>query len=91
MENNYGFTQVGGYLGFPPKPAQKYQAVGEMFGNMMKPGFLTAFVKYAQENGAQYLVAGPGADPKILAAIATLGWPERRVDDVIIFSVPGAA
>ena len=87
-QNRFGFTEVGGYLGFPPKPAQAYKAVGEMFGNVMEPDFLAEFTRYAEQNGAQYVVAGPGANAAMVAAIATLGWPARQVDDVTIFTVP---
>jgi hypothetical protein len=89
MQNQFGFTQVGGYLGFPPKPAQGYKAVMELFGDKMgltiKP---EDFAAYARGAGAQYVVAGPGEDPAVLAVIATLGWPVRQVDDVTIFTVP---
>lgn len=89
MQNRFGFTEVGGYLGFPPKPAQSYKAVMELFGDKMgqtlKPDDFTA---YAHGAGAQYIVAGPGADPGELAVIAKLGWPMRHVDDVTIFTVP---
>lgn len=89
MQNGFGFTQVGGYLGFPPKPAQAYKATIELFGDKMgqtlKP---EDFATFAHGNGAQYVVAGPGADPAELAVIGTLGWPKQRVDDVIIFTVP---
>ncbi len=89
MQNQFGFTQVGGYLGFPPKPAQGYKAVMELFGDKMglslKP---EDFAAYARAAGTQYVVAGPGADPVELAVIGTLGWPVRQVDDVTIFTVP---
>lgn len=89
MQNRFGFTEVGGYLGFPPKPAQSYKAVKEMYadkmGQTLKPDDLAA---YAHGAGAQYIVAGPGADPGELAVIAKLGWPMRHVDDVTIFTVP---
>lgn len=89
MQSQFGFTQVGGYLGFPPKPAQGYKAVMELFGDKMgqtlKPD---DFAAYARGAGAEYVVAGPGADPAELAVIATLGWPARQVDDVTIFTVP---
>ncbi|MGP8026933.1 MAG: hypothetical protein ACLPJJ_09525 [Acidocella sp.] len=88
MENGFGYTQVGGYLGFPPRPAQSFKAVGEMFGGMVGPGFAGDFVTYARAAGAQYVVAGPGTQADLLAAITTLGWPRRQVDDVTIFSVP---
>jgi hypothetical protein len=89
MQNQFGFTQVGGYLGFPPKPAQGYKAVIELFGDKMGQHLTAAdFAAYARGAGAEYVVAGPGADPVELAVIGTLGWPVRQVDDVTIFTVP---
>jgi hypothetical protein len=89
MQNAYGFTEVGGYLGFPPKPAQSFPAIGELFGNFLKPSFGSDFAAYAQAAGAQYVVVGPGANPAMLAAISSLGWKSQVTDDVIIFTVPG--
>jgi hypothetical protein len=89
MQNGFGFTQVGGYLGFPPKPAQSYPAVMELFGGKKGAGLKAAdFAAYARGAGAQYVVAGPGEDPDELAIIVSLGWPVRHVDDVNIFTVP---
>ena len=89
VQNRFGFTQVGGYLGFPPKPAQAYRATIELFGDKMGQTLKAGdFAVFAHGNGAQYVVAGPGADPAELAVIASLGWPKRKVDDVTIFTVP---
>lgn len=89
MQSGFAFTMVGGYLGFPPKPAQAYKAVMELFGDKMGLSLKAAdFAAYARAAGAQYVVAGPGADPRELATIATLGWPARQVDDVTILTVP---
>jgi hypothetical protein len=90
MENNFSYTQVGGYLGFPPRPAQAFKAVGALFGGTIGPGFADDFATYARMAGAQYVVAGPGTQADLLAAITTLGWPARQVDDVTIFTVPPA-
>jgi hypothetical protein len=91
VQNRFGFTEVGGYLGFPPRPAQDYKAVSELFGNGVQPDFVPQFTRYAEQNGVQYVVAGPGANVKMLDAIATLGWARREVDDVVIFTVPKGA
>jgi hypothetical protein len=89
MQSRFGFTQVGGYLGFPPKPAQDYKAVMELFAGKNGQGLDAAdFAAYARGAGAQYVVAGPGEKPAELAVISTLGWPVRQVDDVTIFTVP---
>jgi hypothetical protein len=88
MENDYGFTQTGGYLGFPPAPMQGYKAVGQMFGNDVQPDFVPEFVRFCQATRTQYVVVGPGANPVMVKAIATLDWPVRKTDDVTIFTVP---
>jgi hypothetical protein len=88
-ENDFGFTQVGGYLGYPPEQAQRDKIVMQLFSYKKAQGFAAAdFGAYARANGAQYVVAGPGADAAELAIIASLGWPKRQVDDVTIFTVP---
>lgn len=88
QENKYGFTQTGGYLGFPPAPMQKYLAVGDMFGNVMEKGFLPSFVQFCEATHTQYIVIHDGAQPAIAAAIATLGWKAQKIDDVTVLTVP---
>jgi hypothetical protein len=88
LENDYGFTQTGGYLGFPPTPMQKYKAVGELFGNNAQPDFVSEFVRFCQATHTQYVVVGPGANPVMVKAISTLDWPTRKADDVTVVTVP---
>lgn len=88
VQNNFGFTEVGGYLGFPPMPAQSYKAVMQLFGGQYDPDFGADFIAYAQDSSAQYVIAGPGTDAQLLRLIASFGWPARQVDDVTIFTVP---
>jgi hypothetical protein len=88
LENRFGFSQTGGYLGFPPAAMQAYPAVGELFGGQADALVPAAFARFVTAMGTQYVVAGPGTPPALLAKVATLGWPERRVDDVTIFDVP---
>lgn len=88
MENHYGFTQTGGYLGFPPKPMQRYQAVGQMFGNVAAPDFAAQFVRFCQATDTHYVVVGQGANPAMVKDIAALAWPVRKIDDVTVFTVP---
>jgi hypothetical protein len=86
-ENRFGFDEAGGYLGFPPRAMQPYHAVGAMFGSTAAPEMADLAV-FLRGTGAQYVVAGPGTSPGFLAAMGGLGWVERRVDDVVIFTVP---
>jgi hypothetical protein len=89
-QNEFGFTQVGGYLGFPPAAAQSRKAVMELFSGQYDPGFTSDFAAYAQQAGAQYIVAGPGTDAKLMGHLVALDWPSRQVDGITIFTVPTA-
>jgi len=90
QENNFGFTQTGGYLGPPPAAEINDPAVVQLFDNVMDPGFLADFKTFCIASGTQYVVAGPGTPPAELAALARLGWPTRAVDDVTVLTVPPA-
>jgi hypothetical protein len=89
-ENGFGFTQVGGYLGFPPKAQQAYPAVMQMFLNTFFDHFPANLAAYCQSSGAQYVIATPGTVAGEWAALRSLGWPAQKVDDVTIFTVPRA-
>ncbi|MDE1906548.1 MAG: hypothetical protein KGH75_08890 [Rhodospirillales bacterium] len=88
MENHFGFTQIGGYVGFPPEPMQKYPAVFEMFANDMKPSFVPDFVQFCQAMHTQYVIVGQGADQAMVKAISGLNWPTQKIDDVTVIMVP---
>ena len=88
MENHFGFTQVGGYLGFPPEPMQKYPAVFEMFANNLRPNFVADFVQFCQVTHPQFIIIGPGANQAMIKAISGLNWPTRKIDDVTVLTVP---
>ncbi len=88
QENNFGFTQTGGYLGFPPAPMQKFTAVGELFGNFMGPNFLYDFVRFCAATKTQYVVAGPETKPQIAKALNTLNWKAQKINNVTVFTVP---
>jgi len=87
-ENQFGFTQVGGYLGFPPGWAQNDPAVMQLFSGKLLPGFLADFTRLCQLRQVQYVVAGPGTDPALQAALASLPWHAQKTDDVTIYTVP---
>jgi hypothetical protein len=87
MESGFGFTQTGGYLGFPPAPMQKYKAVGELFGNLVQPDFGPEFVRFCRVTHTQYVVVTPGVEPGMVAAIVALDWPMKKIDGVMVFSV----
>jgi len=87
-ENQFGFAQTGGYLGFPPAPMQHYAAVQELFGNRLTSGFKQDFRLFCQATGTQYVVAGPGTGKIMLQQLDQMGWKSWRDDDVEIFAVP---
>ncbi len=89
-ENHFGFTQVGGYLGFPPVEMQKYPAVPQMFFTKFTSHFPADLAKFAHATGTQYVIAGPGTPPGEWAALRTLDWVPKKIDDITMFTVPSA-
>jgi hypothetical protein len=89
QENGYGFSQTGGYLGFPPAPMQHFIAVGDLFGNLMEPGFLPSFTQFVESTHTQFVVEGPGTPPRLAQALQTLQWQQRQINDVTVLTVPG--
>ncbi len=87
-ENGFGFSQVGGYLGYPPRGMQKYPAVLQLFSNTLLPGFNAQFVQFCHATGTQYVIAGPGTVPAEWAALRALDWRAERIDDVTVYVVP---
>jgi hypothetical protein len=90
QENHFGFSQTGGYLGFPPAPMQHFAAVGELFGNSMGPHFLADFITFCTATKTQYIVIGAGAKPEMVSALMTLDWPAKKIDDVTVLTVPNS-
>lgn len=90
-ENRFGFVQTGGYLGIPPKPMQIYPAVIELFGGTEKADFLADFVNFCAATHTQFIVAGPGTSSKLQTDLARLHWPAQKIDDVVVYAVPGGA
>jgi hypothetical protein len=91
VENRFGFSQAGTYLGFPPAAMQTYPAVLELFSGSADRLQLSDFVDYVTGTKTRYIVVGPGMPPALLAKIERLDWPERRVDDATIITVPAPA
>jgi len=87
-ENGFGFTQVGGYLGYPPIGMQKYPAVLQLFSDTFLPGFTPEFAGFARATGTQYVIAAPGTPAGEWAALRALDWPAQKIDDVTVFTVP---
>jgi hypothetical protein len=89
-ENQFGFSQAGGYLGFPPREMQAYPAVMQLFSNSFTAHFCADFVAYAHFSGAQFVIVGPGTPSPELAALKTLDWPAQKIDDVTMYTVPAS-
>jgi hypothetical protein len=89
-EAGFSFDQTGGYLGFPPAAMQRFPAVQELFNNVQGPDFLTDLREFCQQTATQYVVAGPGTSDSMMAALDRLDWPQRRIDDVTVYSVPAS-
>jgi hypothetical protein len=90
-EEGFGFTQVGGYLGYPSREALADPVVMELSTNHFDPDFAAGFAAFCVRTGAEYVVATPRTRAAAWDALRELGWPHRRVDDVEIFAVPVAA
>jgi hypothetical protein len=90
QENHFGFTQTGGYLGFPPAGMQHFAAVGELFGNFMGSHFLADFVTFCTATKTQYVVIGPGMKPDMASALQALDWRAQKIDDVTVLTVPNS-
>jgi hypothetical protein len=91
QDEKFGFVQTGGYLGFPPRAMQRYPAVGELFSGADAPHLSADIAVFCNSTKTQFIVLGPGTTAVVRGAIARLNWPARRFDDVIVYTVPGAA
>jgi len=63
-------------------------AVVQLFDNTPGPGLGNALRRWCLASRTQYVVAGPGTPAALFAVLGSLRWPERRVDDVTVFTVP---
>jgi hypothetical protein len=88
QENEFGFRQSGGYLGFPPPQMLRFPAVQDLFRNTAPPGLTADIAAFAIATKTDFVIVGPGTSPPIAAAIRQLGWPQHDIDDVTVFTVP---
>jgi len=91
VENQFGFAQTGGFLGYPPGAVQSDNPIMRFYFGLDSPVFAADFARYCKHTSTQFVVAGPGTPAPFLADIETLGWPSRAIDDVMVFDVPAAA
>jgi hypothetical protein len=90
-DEKFGFVQSAGYVGFPPRAMQRYPAVGELFSGAGAPHLSADIAAFCNSTRTQYIVLGPGTTAGVRSAVAGLHWRARRFDDVIVYTVPGAA
>ena len=90
-ENRFGFSETGGYLGFIPRPMQRFPAAGRLFADQEGPAFLADVTSFCALTHTQYLVVGPGTPLALQAEITRLHWRGRQIDDVIVYDVPGGS
>jgi hypothetical protein len=88
QESGFSFVQTGGYLGFPPSAMQSYPAVAELFAGDKGTPDLADLKAFVIATDTQYIVAGPGAAPAMMALLAQLHWKMQQTDDVMIYTVP---
>lgn len=87
-ENKFGFSQTGGYLGYPPGRIQSDNDIMRFFFGLPSAGFVRDFNSFCKSTGTMFIVEGPGT-PKVLQdQLETLSWPSRQFDDVLVLSVP---
>ncbi len=87
-QNQFGFVQTGGYLGFPPRSMLAYPAVMQLFADTPSSHFQAVFVDFCRVTHTQYIIATRGTPAADLAVLVALGWPERRIDAVSVYTVP---
>lgn len=87
-EQNFGFSLTGGYLGYPPAPELRYPAVLDLFQGLESPHLGDNITSYCAATGTNFIVVAPGTSPALRAVLASLHWPSRQVDDVLILTVP---
>lgn len=90
-QSGFAFAQTGGYLGYPPGALQSNMPLMRLYFGLPSPDLAPALARYCVATGTQYVVAGPGTPDFALATLTRLGWAARHVDDVTIYTVPGAS
>lgn len=90
VQSGFAFTQTGGYLGYPPAALQGNMPIMRLYFGLPSPDLAPALARYCTATATQYVVAGPGTPGFAVAALSTLGWAARRVDNVTVFTVPAS-
>jgi len=89
-QSNMHFTQTGGYLGGFPRqfgvPVVKALMTGDP-----TPNFPTDLLAFCHQNRVTQVLAGPGAQPALLAALVNTDWPRDVIDAFTVFRVPASS
>ncbi|WP_026438795.1 hypothetical protein [Acidocella facilis] len=86
--SGFSFSQIGGYLVFPPARVQQGTVLMKLFFGSIGPDTLDDLKAYALASGVQDVIVVPGTDPRLAAGIAGWGWPARQVDGVSLYTAP---
>ena len=87
-KSDFVFSQIGGYLVFPPARVQQNGPLMRLFFGQIDDQSLPALKAYALASGVQDVIVAPGTDPRLAAGIASWGWPARQVDGVSLYTAP---
>jgi len=90
MENDFGFSQTGGYLGPPPAAMIGDPAVVQLYDNVTTPDLPSQFQNFCESTHTAFVIAGPGTPAALSAILAGLRWPAKQYDDVTVYTVPAA-
>lgn len=88
QENDFGFSQTGGYLGYPPRNNGNDPAVKQLMLRKYNPSLAADLQAFCARTNTQFVIVGAKLDPPAAAALAQTTWPHRQVDDVTIYTVP---
>lgn len=88
VESHFSFALTGGYLGFPPVQLQHVEPMIRLYLGLETQNLLNSFVAYCHDTDTDFVVVAPGAPAVLVAGLQNLAWPQRQVDDVMIFTVP---
>jgi hypothetical protein len=87
-ENQFGFSQTGGYLGFPPASLQDMPIVQQLFGGFISKKFSSEFSDFCKSTDTQYVIASSQTPADIMKKLYDLSWKTQKIDDVTVFTVP---
>jgi hypothetical protein len=88
MENDYGFTQSQGYLGFPPRRMTYDKAFMDLVFRPSSPLISHDIKVICQESGTRYVVSTPDTSALLTKAMQELHWLSKSYDEVIVYKVP---